>query len=384
MNLHKAAHQWATRPPEERFWTLEDLQTKSQRHRLEALELNAPPTLAVRATDDGDLSLHSPHSGRTALLSNFSFDQLSALAGAPSHYLRRLPAPLASQCLNRGLEGRSEEGKRPLKLLLNQNGDLRLRAITSDQYVRLWNDGIVDRLLELQTEGWKVPPARPQNASAPTRIATERDVLNCRHAHLGVKAGYQIAPAGIYASDRDLFCFMVDDQRPIEAGGTVLYRGFFVENSEVGDRAFRLTAFLFNAVCGNHIVWGCTHLSEARIVHRGQIRAKSAQQFEIELRKYGEAATEHEAQVIESARRRILAENKDDLITKLFRIKLAPKETLEQAYAMAEEHPEDHGHSDPKSAWGFSNGLTRLSQRLEYTSDRVALDRAASQVLAMN
>ncbi len=53
----------------------------------------------------------------------------------------------------------------------------------------------------------------------------------------------------LYASDRDVFIFLVDDRNPIsfEADGVKrnLFRGFMVWNSEVGSHRFGLMTFLY-------------------------------------------------------------------------------------------------------------------------------------------
>jgi hypothetical protein len=43
---------------------------------------------------------------------------------------------------------------------------------------------------------------------------------------------------------------------------------------------------------------------------------------------------------------------------------------------LAEEH-----ESNPRSIWGYVQGLTRLSQRTPWQDGRYALDRAASRLL---
>src|SRR3546814_11805905 len=69
----------------------------------------------------------------------------------------------------------------------------------------------------------------------------------------------------LYASDRDVFLFLVDDANPIEAGRLpngdpdLFFRGFYCWNSEVGSQTlgmatFSLRAALGRASCGDR---GC-------------------------------------------------------------------------------------------------------------------------------
>src|SRR4030095_12104206 len=67
----------------------------------------------------------------------------------------------------------------------------------------------------------------------------------------------QTAGAGLYASDRDVFMFMIDGGSLLDAGPRAkLNRGFIVKNSEVGAGKMDLWTFIFNTVCGNNIIWG--------------------------------------------------------------------------------------------------------------------------------
>jgi hypothetical protein len=58
------------------------------------------------------------------------------------------------------------------------------------------------------------------------------------------------------------------------------------------------------------------------------------------------------------------------------RLDVSHKQATE-AYTMAETH-----ETNPRSVWGYVQGLTRLSQRTPWQDGRFALDRAASRLLA--
>jgi hypothetical protein len=59
----------------------------------------------------------------------------------------------------------------------------------------------------------------------------------------------------LYASDRDVFVFLVDDLNPIEAGRLpdgspdLFFRGFYAWNSEVGAKTLGIASFYLRAVC---------------------------------------------------------------------------------------------------------------------------------------
>jgi hypothetical protein len=48
-----------------------------------------------------------------------------------------------------------------------------------------------------------------------------------------------------------------------------------------------------------------------------------------------------------------------------------------EAYVLAEQH-----ETNPRSVWGYVQGLTRLSQHTAWQDGRFALDQAASRLLA--
>ena len=63
------------------------------------------------------------------------------------------------------------------------------------------------------------------------------------------------------------------------------------------------------------------------------------------------------------------------LDTAVQRLDLSQKQAAE-AYTLAEQH-----ETNPRSVWGYVQGLTRLSQRTPWQDGRFALDRAASRLL---
>src|SRR5436853_5548245 len=86
-NLLQANREWAERPPDQRFWSLDDLHRKAEAYRDEARVATVVPSdLVVVATEDGDVRLHS-RTGTEARMTNYSFGQLAGLAGAPAGYL---------------------------------------------------------------------------------------------------------------------------------------------------------------------------------------------------------------------------------------------------------------------------------------------------------
>jgi hypothetical protein len=106
--LFATSHQWATRPDDQRFLSLEDLHASVATRRGESWTAT-PYTRELRVVPQADqlaLSVFDPTAGerRDLELSNWSFGQLSQYAQAPAAYLRKLPADLAAINLQWGLE----------------------------------------------------------------------------------------------------------------------------------------------------------------------------------------------------------------------------------------------------------------------------------------
>ena len=352
------------------------------KHKTESVMALVPySSLKVRA-DEGDMKLIGA-TGTEATLTNYAFDQVSARASAPAAFLRRLPAPMAADALNVALSQKDDDLDG--MVMFKRNGGLTVRCITGENYQRIWNAGIVAKLQELEAQGWRVPPARPAGIdNERTRPATAEDVLKTAHEGMGVKVGDMIAPAGLYASDRDMFAFLVDDDKTIDNPlSQPLARGFFVWNSEVGDKVFGVMTFLYDAICGNHIVWGAQNVNEVRIRHVGDAKERAFSQLRVELKEYAnESATETEAK-IKKAQTFLIAEKKEDVLETLFgfigRKKIwMPKGVLEDSYALAEATPR---YGDPRTPWAITQGISELSQQQQYAEKRVELDRSAGKLL---
>jgi hypothetical protein len=272
MNLYDACGQWAERPADERFASLPAMLDACRGYSDWACESSVPfSTLRAIGNDQsGEVTL-TGNAGLEARLTHWAFGKMASYANAPATYLRKLPPTLAANCLNYGLQQRNlsapvellfhhaphEHRQLPLpKMFSVSDKPLILRALTSEKYTRIWNWEVVEHLMPLLEQGWRVPPARPVFGDQPgTRRATDEDVLDAQ-GFLSINVGDWIAPAGLYASAHDMFIFLINERNCIRDGTDAgLSRGVFFENSEVGDKALRCTIFLYRHVCGNHIVW---------------------------------------------------------------------------------------------------------------------------------
>jgi hypothetical protein len=281
---------------------------------------------------------------------------MASRIGAPADYLRKLPPTLACQNFNHGL-AKLEDKSTKVNLLFHQNGGLLLRALTSDKYERIWNCEVAERLLDLAGKGWK--PA------VPTIRATGAD-----------------KPA-LYASDHDMFAFVVHGDAVIKEAGAKepLFRGVIVENSEVGASALKLTRFLFRAICGNFIIWGAQDVMEVSVRHVGSARDRW-HYYEGELRNYADASASADEAKIAAAKKLILGADKEKVLDRLFGMRTLglSRKNLDagwEATVPALDGPRN-------TAWGMVNGLTRHSQTLVYADERARVDRAAGKLMEVS
>lgn len=376
MELFKAANQWATRPVDERFASIQELYDATKGYADIARESSVRYS-DIRVEADGSEVRVAGKLGQYAKVTNWAFGQLSSIAGAPAGYLRQLPATLAAQNLNHGLKARVDattEGR----LLFHANGELLLRAAVSDRYSRIWNWEIAKRLLPLEPLGWYAPIALANKLDPRKRIATEADIRPSSAAWL--KPGVEISPAGLYASDHDVFAFLVNDKARVNDGTSEgISQGIFVENSEVGASRFRLTAFGLRHVCGNHIVWGASNVREISIRHVGSNVYRWGGQLEAEFRRFSNESVAGLELKIAKAKKFTFAGDKDEILDTLFKKLSIPRVALEQSYEIAEKHEDVDGA--PNTAWGLLQGLTRYSQTLSHTDTRTDLDKKAGKIL---
>jgi hypothetical protein len=192
--------------------------------------------------------------------------------------------------------------------------------------------------------------------------------------------GPEQVPSGAYLGDRDLFLFIVDGNRaiddPSDSTHAGLFRGMILRNSDVGAAAISIHLFLFRAVCGNHLIWGFQHVATFRRAH---VSESIHDAWEASLQRARDALDSDTADQRATLRRAAAVElgtSRDaviDIVTQ--RLDLSRKRA-EEAYNLAERH------DNPRSIWGYVQGLTSLSQRTPWQDARFALDRAAGRLLA--
>jgi hypothetical protein len=232
---------------------------------------------------------------------------------------------------------------------------LELRCLVGPDYGRIYDHEVVRAVRELNVDGrWRVPAAS-YSAQNPKRATT------------------------LYASDRDVFIFLVDDERPIsfEADGVRrnLFRGFMVWNSEVGSRTFGLTTFLYNFVCDNRIVWGATDVRELTIIHRKNAPERFAKEALPHLRAYADSTvTDLEAMLARVARRTVT--DTDAKVLDWLRYHHFTKKEAEAVIEMA--RIEEGG---ARTVWQLVQGGTALARSIPHADERVSFENRISGLL---
>lgn len=366
MELLKASQQWSTRPADERFWTLTDLDAECRRHRDTARTAETDAGSLRTTVDAGEVLLQGK--SRSARLTHWAFGQLARRVGAPAEFLRGLKPETAATVLNEKLPHDSA----PASMMFHENGSLLCRAITSDKYSRIWNAEITGRLLSL--DGWIVPPAYAHAGDPRARPATAADC----GSHTRIQPGDMIGPAGLYASAHDMFAFLIHPDRTVKAGERELFRGVMVWNSEVGASSLGALRFALDVVCGNHICWGAANVQEFKLRHIGAVGSRFDREFVAELKEYADESTTELDAVIKRAMSVRIAGDKEAVIDALFgKVNLSRKALsagFDRAAAVS-------AYGDPRSPWGMVGGLTELSQETAYADERTAMDRAAGKLL---
>ncbi len=359
--LVQASRQWATRPADERYVSLDDMLAHFRTIREQSRQsVISSHHLFARPTDDNKgLQVQITGTAHEALApTHYAFGQLAALADAPAGYLRHLPSPIAADCINYGLFDRRRI--EDVGVLVQNGGADTLRAVTGPRYGRIWNADVVAALVQRFGDGvtgdWRVP------------------------GEFGTAVTVTKANTTLYASDRDMFVFLADEKHRIEIpsrrGGKPgsLARGFFLWNSEVGDKTFGLGTFLFDYVCCNRIVWGARDYREVRIRHTVSAPDKFLCEMAPALSAYANSRASTVVQAIEQARQQRVDDKLDDFLANRFGKRLvAPIKAVHEA---EEGRPIE-------TLWDAATAATAYARGIEHQDRRVEIEREAGKLLEL-
>lgn len=370
-NIDRVSSEWYSRPDDERYLSLTDLYA-SVRGRAERARTRVVESASIRVEARGahreQLALLVPDTVGPVAPTNWSFGQLCSLVGAPASYLRQLPAVLAGINMQHGLlHHRAEQ----VKLLQTDDGRTELRAVTGPDYGRIWDHELVAAVMKIAGNGvgdtrWKVPGVLDWRSM-------------CHNPYVDVSR----ETTTLYASDRDVFLFLVDDTHPIEAGKLpngdpdYYFRGFYCWNSEVGAKALGIATFYLRGVCQNRNIWGAENFQQVNIRHSKFAATRFAHQAAPALESFADSSPRHFIDGIRSARERIVARDDEDRTDFLRRRGFSKAETSKVIeMVLAEE-----GHP-PASVFDFVQGITALARARTHQDSRLDLEAKATKLLA--
>jgi len=372
--LMQCSEQWMKRPTDERFLSLTEMAAKKQAIR-DSSVANVVPNRALKfaphpGNPDKGLTIEGSD-GAYYDPTNYAFGQIASLAGAPAGYLRSLHPSLVADNLNYGMRFNRDiqevgvlRTKVTSELVTDYTGGdfhehVELRAATGPNYGRVWDVDIINMLQKRFGDG------RTGDFRVPGEFG--RDVPITRDN------------TTLYASDRDMFVFLCDENNRVEmkdrrdGKGGSLARGFFVWNSEVGSQSLGAAFFLFDYVCMNRIVWGVQDFKEIRLRHSSGAPERWMDGVVPVLEEYAHSAAAPIEETIRIAQEKKIDNDLADFFKKR-NFSVAERRVAEEAHMREEGRPIE-------TLWDAVTGVTAAAKTIRNQDDRVALERKGGSLL---
>jgi len=362
--LTRASREWFSRPDDERYLTLDHLYANTLARADASVARTIPnKSLVIRGDADpgGELYLEHDDLG-TMDPTHWSLGQLATISRTPAKWIRDIatvptgPA-MAAHAINLGLRHLADRALVQAMTLPTGPGlpTGKLRCIVGPDYGRIYDHEVVRAVMDANEDGrWHVPAASYQ-AKNPKRATT------------------------LYASDRDVFIFLVDEKNPIsvQMDGAVrnLFRGFMVWNSEVGHHKFGFMTFLYDYICDNRMVWGAREVKEISIKHTKNAPDRFAREVRPMLRAYAEASVMDVDSQLERAARKKVGSTDEEVMDWLRRHEFTKKE----GEAILRTAKAEEGGA--RTVWELVNGGTALARAIPHNDDRVLLEKRVSGLL---
>lgn len=368
--IGRVSSEWFSRPSDERYLSLGDLYgaVKSRADRAHARTVESSAIRLEASRDSAErLELIVPGNQSPIAPTHWSYGQLCSLVGAPATYMRQLPAPLAAINLQHGLLNHRAELVKTLEM---DDGRVELRAVTGPDYGRIWDHELVSAVMKIAGNGtgdtiWKVPGLLDWASMTHNPfIDISKDTTT------------------LYASDRDVFLFLVDDTHPIEAGRLpngepdLFFRGFYAWNSEVGSKTLGIASFYLRAVCANRTIWGSENFEQISIRHSKFAAERFAHEAAPALTNFANSSPAAFVAGIRAARERVVARNDEERQTFLRRRGFSKGETgkIIETVLTEEGRP-------PESIFDFVQGITALARDRTHQDTRLELEGKARKLL---
>jgi hypothetical protein len=360
--------QWFSRPDDQRFLNLDDLHAflEERRNRSVARIINTRD-LRVRADLEDENSLWLELGDQRLDPTHYSFGQLCARVSAPASNLRNdVPAPVAAIYLQARLARTPHEYLGMLELHGKDEPRVEMRALTGPKYGRVYDAEVVEVVKRVLDDGtWKVP-----------------GTINWRTGVYDPNTPVTKQSTTLYASDRDVFIFLVRDQYPIEIGKLddgspdYLFPGVAISNSEVGARSLTLETFMLRGVCMNRNLWGVEDKQTVRLRHTEGLPSRFVADAVPRLQDFSNTSANAVAAKVRAAKAALIGSDNDEVSQWLQKKGFGKSETkaiLDAVFAI-EGRP-------VRSIWDVVQVATYLARDIPHQDIRIAAERKAGELM---
>ena len=360
LNSTSCNEQWRTRPADERYTSLTELAAAMQSAMAHSSAKVVPSKSLSAEVDGGKLVVR--RNGNTAEPTNWAFGQLCSRVTVPAGYMRDIrPVELVADCINEGIMRRDVEDLGLLLYRADTDSPTYLTAVTGPNYGRIWNARLADAMVESFGDGRTGRIKIPGEFGKQVPITKENTTL--------------------YASDRDMVCFLADESRSLEVknrrdGKTGnLSHGIAIGNSDVGGGTLWLARFIFDFFCANRIIWGLEQVEELRIRHTVSAPHRFLSEVVPILRQFAASDVTLKQAQITAAQEKRIADLDEFLLKRKF--------TRSQVSGIKAAFETDEGTKllDDCSVWDSVVAATAYARRLQYQDQRVAIEREAGRML---
>ena len=369
--LMQASNQWATRPDDERYLDLPSMLGEMRRVRGASHGSSLPVEQLAAREHNGSLAIYNPkrETSNPYQPSNWAFQQLCARVKAPGEYLRTLPPALAAENLNHGLRNYGEQQERigvyayAAQEPGSETPTRLIRAVTGPNYGRIYNTDIVQSLIDRFGDGLTGDFRVPGKFGEALAENTKQDTT-------------------LYASDRDMFVFLADEEHRVELpnrrnGKTgSMARGFFISNSEVGSQTLWIAMFLFDYVCANRIVWGAEEFRELKIRHTANAPERLLAEAMPLIRNLASTSARPYEQKLRAAQQAKIGNGTQEDVSKflgnMFGVRRAAQ--IAHAHILDENRPIE-------TLWDASTGVTAFARKIPYQNERVEFEKKGGMIL---
>ena len=363
--------QWYSRPDDQKFLSIDEMLSFKRRDR-EQMHSQIVNTHNIKISGEideanfrrGNILIEYTDENKneyTTKPTNWSFNQISQLAGAPAGYLKDLPAPIAADALQWGLK--YNRGKELIKSYGSHN---ELRAATGPDYGRIFDYEIIEAIKKsVDLDRWKIAGAMDGRGNYDPFVPVTKETTT------------------LFASDRDIFIFLVDDLHPIEIGKLpdgnpdLIFRGFYVWNSETGSKTAGIASMYLRGVCMNRNLWGVEGFNEIKIRHTKFAPERFAEEAAPALASFANGSTTTLLDGVDQAINTTAAKNDDEALEFLNQRAGLSKG---MAKAAAARHLEEE-QKPARSIWDMAQAITAIARDNPHQDSRLALEKKAGALL---